>query len=246
VANQRTRDAAFAIFRPGKFMESKAQRDAAEKDLANAEQMRSAAMELARRQNWEPHYVSDLMPDYKKAESPVARAFLESLLTGTNPSSVQSTRLGAARLKAGAQQGFDQQFGGWDKLIARQRELEQETPWAPKQIEGPAVRPKGGEFVQSGVNRVADGGGWAGVGGQARYSAEQIRADPSGRTPAGAAALQDMWGTSEVEDQLAADLASGARAPSGMERIQQGIDAGNLDWLTGAKRGAPVPGRRGR
>lgn len=124
--------AAFAASRPGKYMQSKADEKAAAAELANAERMREEAFGIANQLNWNPDYVSDLVQPYQKAQSPVARSFLESLLTGSNPSMVQSTRLGANRLQAGAQAGFDQQTGGWDQLLARQREADQQTPWAPK------------------------------------------------------------------------------------------------------------------
>jgi hypothetical protein len=124
--------ATFAMFRPGKYMQSKADEKAAAAELANAERMRAEAFGIANQLNWEPDYVSDLVQPYQKAQSPVARSFLESLLTGANPSMVQSTRLGANRLQAGAQAGFDEQTGGWDQLLARQREADQQTPWAPK------------------------------------------------------------------------------------------------------------------
>jgi hypothetical protein len=125
----------------GKFITAKMDQKAADKQARNANRMRRESMDLVQRLNWEPDYVSDLAQPFKKAQSPVARSFLESLLTGANPSMVQSTRLGANRLQAGAQAGFDQQTGGWDELLARQREVEQQTPWAPKTYgHSPAVQ----------------------------------------------------------------------------------------------------------
>lgn len=177
MARSKAGKAAHAIIRPGKFMQAKADEEAAKEQLKNANRMRAEGFDLVNRLDWEPDYVSDLMPSYKKAESPVARSYLESLLTGTNPSSVQGTRLGADRLKAGAQAGFDQQFGGWDQLLARQRELEQETPWAPGKFAAPAVyklpSPQGPQ--------------------EPPYMAA-ARADPGGHTPEGNAALQQAWG----------------------------------------------------
>lgn len=71
--------------------------------------------------NFEPEYGSQHAPEFKKAESPVARAYLESFLTGSNPAAIQSTRLGADVDKAAAQSKFNQAYGGWDKLQAQQQ-----------------------------------------------------------------------------------------------------------------------------
>ena len=131
--------AAFAMFRPGKYMQAQADQKAADKQVENAERLRQEGMDLTQQLNWEPDYVSDLMAPYQRTQSPVARSFLESLLTGANPSMVSSTRHGADRLRAGAQAGFDEQTGGWDSLLARQREIESQTPWAPKKFDAPAV-----------------------------------------------------------------------------------------------------------
>lgn len=71
--------------------------------------------------NFEPEYASQHAPQFQKANSPVARAYLESFLTGSNPAAVQSTRLGAQFDKDAAQKKFNQAYGGWDKLGAEQR-----------------------------------------------------------------------------------------------------------------------------
>lgn len=71
--------------------------------------------------NWEPEYASQHAPEYQQTKSPVARAYLESFLTGTNQDAVQGTRLGSSGplgAKAQAQAGFNQAYGGWDKLRA--------------------------------------------------------------------------------------------------------------------------------
>lgn len=167
---ERAGNAAFAIFRPGKFMQSRADQKEADRNRADAERFRQEGMDLAKQLNWEPDLISDIMPAYRKAESPVARSFLESLLTGANPSSIPSTRLGADRLQRGAQARFDAQTGGWDELLARQRQLEQETPWAPGTYGGaPAVIPLGGinagPRVGGEVPRPTSAPGWGGVGG---------------------------------------------------------------------------------
>lgn len=168
-AGRKFKTALFAAHRPGKYMEGKAAERQADQDRKDAEMFRQQSMDLAGQLNWEPDYVSDIMPTYQRAQSPLARAVLESILTGSNPSSVSSTRPGAAQLQAGAQGQFDQQFGGWDALLERQRAAEQATPWAAGTYgHGRAVIPLGGVNVgprlQAPVKRAA--AGWGGVGGR--------------------------------------------------------------------------------
>ncbi|HYC44477.1 MAG TPA: hypothetical protein VED01_03235 [Burkholderiales bacterium] len=157
-------------------MQSKADEKAAAANLRNAERLRAEGMDLAKQLNWEPDYVSDIMPAYQKAQSPVSRAFLESILTGANPSMVSSTRHGADRLRRGAQAGFDQQFGGWEELLARQRAAEQAMPWAPGKFSAPAVMPLGGAYAGPKVSGISSAGapGWGGVG--AETSDEELQA----------------------------------------------------------------------
>jgi hypothetical protein len=72
--------------------------------------------------NWEPEYASEHAPGYQQTKSPVARAYLESFLTGDNPDAVQGTRAGSSGplgTKAVAQNQFNQAYGGWDKLQAQ-------------------------------------------------------------------------------------------------------------------------------
>jgi len=69
--------------------------------------------------NFEYAKPSDAAPEYKATTSPVARAYLESFLTGTNPDAIQGTRAGSAGImgtKSAAQGAFSQAYGGWDKL----------------------------------------------------------------------------------------------------------------------------------
>lgn len=170
---------ALGVLHPAKAIQVRAEQKAAAEGLKAARDLRRENLGIVDQLNWEPDYVSDLVKPYQKAQSPVARSFLESLLTGANPSMVSSTRHGGDRLRAGAQARFDDQFGGWDALLARQREVERQTPWAPNTYGGaPAVHK---------LPPPAPEPAWMG----------QVRADPNGRTPEGAAALQQMWGFDE-------------------------------------------------
>lgn len=74
--------------------------------------------------DWNPEYEANIGPQFQREKSPVARAFLESFLTGENPAAVQSTRLGAARAQSSKQGQFNRDYGGWDALRAQQRAIE--------------------------------------------------------------------------------------------------------------------------
>lgn len=58
----------------------------------------------------------DIAPDFKKADSPVARAYLTSFLTGTNPAGIISMAPDANKRRADAQSQFDRMTGGWKAL----------------------------------------------------------------------------------------------------------------------------------
>lgn len=87
-------------------------------------------MNLLQSQQHNPELVSRHIGPYKRSQSPVADAFLESMLTGQNAGAVQGTRAGASGQRRNAQQGFDASTGGFDALRARQEAAREETPWA--------------------------------------------------------------------------------------------------------------------
>jgi hypothetical protein len=206
----------FAVLRPGKFMESKANEKAAAAELANAERFRREGMDLAQRLNWEPDYVSDLMGPYQQTQSPVSRGFLESLLTGANPSMVQGTRLGSNRLKAGAQAQFDAQTGGFDQLLARQREVEKQTPWAPGKFAAPAVvrlppdppAPPAPPPIDKNASTPEDAARLAEAWGLPQDYVDQLRSgfNQQGSTPEAAAQLAEAWG---LPDDYAEQIRAG-------------------------------------
>lgn len=74
--------------------------------------------------DWNPEYVSQHAPQFQRTESPVARAYLESFLTGSNPMAIQGTRAGADVARQNAQNLFNQRYGGWDALRARQEAID--------------------------------------------------------------------------------------------------------------------------
>lgn len=69
--------------------------------------------------NFDPAYASEAAPQFQVASSPVARAYLESFLTGDNADAIQGTRLGADAQKDAAKKSFADRYGGIDALLAR-------------------------------------------------------------------------------------------------------------------------------
>jgi hypothetical protein len=93
--------------------------------------------------DFEPEYLSDHAPEFKKANSPVARAYLESFLTGSNPDAIQGTRLGADGERAAAAQRFDRDYGGMDKLVRDSaREQADNSRFEVTPIDRPVVSPE--------------------------------------------------------------------------------------------------------
>jgi hypothetical protein len=114
------------------FGRANAESKAAQTQTRNAREARDDAMALLRNQNREPDLVSKHIGPYQRSESPIADAFLESMLTGQNPAAISSTRAGGAGQRMAAQRGFDASTGGFDALRARQQAMQGETPWRVK------------------------------------------------------------------------------------------------------------------
>jgi hypothetical protein len=117
----------------GDFIGSRQREKDAKQEAARAERERKAALEAS---NWEPAYASEQAPTFQTAKSPVARAYLESFLTGANADAVQGTRAGSEFAKKDAGATFNREFGGWDKLHDEQRAIDADTErFAVKPIE---------------------------------------------------------------------------------------------------------------
>jgi hypothetical protein len=82
--------------------------------------------------DFQPAYAGDAIGPYKRSESPVARAYLESLLTGDNPQAAASP-WSTPTDQVAAKQGFEGRYGGgYDKLLAKGESERSETPWETK------------------------------------------------------------------------------------------------------------------
>lgn len=110
----------------------------ANKQARLAGEDRERAVDMAASANYQPFLVSDAIGPYQRSQSPVARGYIESLLTGANPAAVQGVRAGAPQAQRTASQQFRDAYGGWEQLRAQQRAMETSTPWQTRP-QGPAV-----------------------------------------------------------------------------------------------------------
>jgi hypothetical protein len=86
--------------------------------------------EVAARNKYDPTYQSQLIGPYQRSQSPAARAYLESMLTGDNS---QAAAAPWADQSQQAQAGFDKRYGNYDKLLGDGRNGRASTPWKTKQ-----------------------------------------------------------------------------------------------------------------
>lgn len=123
----------------GAAVAAKHKEKAAKRELSAARRDRELAVRMAAGANYEPDLISEHIGPYQRSQSPVARGYLESFLTGANPQAVQGVRAGAPKAQAAAQAAQTQAYGGWDELRAKQRAMEQSTPWDIKPFDKPIV-----------------------------------------------------------------------------------------------------------
>lgn len=108
-------------------------------DRKAAEKDRKERFKLMESMDWEPTYASQTAPTFKRTESPVARAYLESFLLGNNPDATFSGAPNAAAQKGVQQRQQNQMFGTPQERAARQQQILQETPWAVQTPTAPIV-----------------------------------------------------------------------------------------------------------
>ncbi len=106
----------------GKALSARRERRAAKSD-------REARMKLLEGLDYKPMYAAEVTPTYKRTESPVARAYIESFLTGSNPDATFSGSPNARYQKSQQQAAQNAAFGTPEQRIARSQALQKETPW---------------------------------------------------------------------------------------------------------------------
>lgn len=119
-----------AVPNPLEVLAAQKQEEESKRQLEEAKADRERGVKMAQMQDWSPERVRDQVGTYQRSRSPVADAYLQSVLTGDNPAAIQGTRLGANIDKHDAQKRFDSGYGGWDSLRAQQRQMDNTTPWA--------------------------------------------------------------------------------------------------------------------
>lgn len=87
---------------------------------------REAQLEAMQKIDYTPKYETDLIDPYKGTQSPAARAFLQSFMTGDNPL-MGNASMEMPSTQQERQRGFDQRFGAWDKLLERDAAARAET-----------------------------------------------------------------------------------------------------------------------
>jgi hypothetical protein len=115
------------LFESGLGLVGKAKENKLNKKAAEA--ARKERNKLMETMDFEPMYASERTPTYQKSESPVARAYLESFLLGNNPNATFSGSPNGAAMKGVQQRQQNSLFGTPQQRVARQQQLQTETPW---------------------------------------------------------------------------------------------------------------------
>lgn len=122
---------------------SRANEAAAERSLNSYYNDKNKYLHALKNVDFQPAYVGDAVGPYKRSDSPAARAYLESMLTGDNPQAAASPWSTPSQQVA-TQQGFNQRYGGgYDALLARGKADRSTTPWAtdtPGEVDDSAIK----------------------------------------------------------------------------------------------------------
>lgn len=102
-----------SFFRPWKTLDRKSRQED-EKKAMERQQILFDAM------NYEPMYAT------QRAQSPLARSYIESMLAGNNPDAISSTMPNADLLKQEATQSRDAMFGTPQELLAQGKALREQ------------------------------------------------------------------------------------------------------------------------
>lgn len=106
----------------------------AKKDKENQTKENAQRQKLFNSLDFTPEYASNNVPQYQKTQSPIASAYLNSLLLGANPDSVRPGSANAGMDRQLAQQRKDLLFGDSNTLL-QQQQAAQANPYkvtAPK------------------------------------------------------------------------------------------------------------------
>lgn len=128
---------------------------AANKQRREAQKAQRRQMQYMDLMNYEPQYAT------QRAQSPMARAYLESFLAGNNPDLIASTSPNAKYDKQIAQGNMDQMFGTSQDLLAQGKAL-REQPMPKIEIDTETLRhpdnvtnPEQAAAIKAGMPRAA-------------------------------------------------------------------------------------------
>lgn len=120
---------------------------------------RDRQLRMAGGMPYEPQYVSNLTTPYQKSQSPVARSYLESMLTGTNPDLVSRGAPNAAAQKQQMSQQQDQLYGTMADRQALATRMAATNPYQVKPITRQVGGPEDQEMLHSArYGKMADAG----------------------------------------------------------------------------------------
>ncbi len=167
------------------------------RDIATS---RDRQLRMANSLNYQPAYASDTAVPYEKTQSPLARAYLESVLTGNNPDTTFSGSPNAQYNKEQQQQSRDAMYGTSQQLQAASAAEAARNPYHPQ---APA-RVIGGEEDQ-----------------KALYNGRYGKLQDAGIDQQGYADLSKLtkgYVTGDMSDDAAIDAAGGASSGAGGDR----------------------------
>lgn len=110
---------------------------------------REERMKLVERMDWEPEFASTNTQAYQKTDSPVARAYIESLVLGQNPDLTYSGETNAEFKKAAQQRTQANLYGTTAQLAKKGAEALAKDPYKltqPSRSVGPRSLDQGGDL----------------------------------------------------------------------------------------------------
>lgn len=174
------------------------------KNVQAAKDNRQQQLDFVGGLNWQPQYSQELMgSQYQKSKSPLARSYLESILTGNNPATTFSGSPNAAAVKQGQQQSKDAMYGS-DAVL--QRQSDSNATYNPYTTKTP-------DQISSTAGGVGGVGSTADAGGKRIGSQDDLY---ESRYPL----LAKAGITSTLHDQMVAD------GTIGKTQFQDGVDDG--------------------
>jgi hypothetical protein len=105
------------------------EKKAAKRNAEYAKQQQRAGMQLINELDYEPEYASNHVPTYQRSQSPVARAYLESFLSGDNPDTISPTAPNAIARRQAAQTRQNAMYGTPQERLAQQNAYFAQQPW---------------------------------------------------------------------------------------------------------------------